>query len=230
MPTKSAPRPLGDTAERDAALERCPAAAFADQHNAVVETPHEKRPVGPVPHSAQHEHDQNVEPPSAGRDAISAERDVDIIAEPCGQRHVPASPELLQAGRVIRRPEVGPQPDPQHLGRPEHHVGIPREIAVNLVTEGQRRQQERRAGDDVRVGVGRIDESPQAIGHHHFLEQAPGHQLEAIGHAVVVEILEVAQLRQQLAPAFNRTGHKLREEDDKRRKRPPSRSGSIFRR
>ncbi len=122
---------------------------------------------------------------------------------------------------MIRGAEVGPQSDSQDFGCTDRNIRVTGEITVDLIAEGRRCKHQRRSGDDPRMGIDRIDQRSQAIGHDHLFEQPPSHQLQAVGDTVVIEILEVMQLRQELTGPFDRTGHQLREKNDERGKRPP---------
>ena len=55
--------------------------------------PEDERPVGAVPEAAQKEDDQLVADPFRLADAIAAQRDVEIIAEPGGEGDMPTFPE-----------------------------------------------------------------------------------------------------------------------------------------
>src|SRR3972149_5939018 len=68
--------------------------------------PGEKGPARPVPEAADQHRQHQVavrEEPAA---AISPERDVEVVAQPARERHVPAAPEVLDRDRRVRGGEV----------------------------------------------------------------------------------------------------------------------------
>ena len=101
----------------------------------VVRTPCDERPVGAVPEPAHQEDYERVAYHFRLRDAASAERDVDIVAEPCRQRDVPPAPELRNVAREIRHVEVAHQTHAEQLGCADGDVRVARKVAVNLESE-----------------------------------------------------------------------------------------------
>src|SRR6185437_7682595 len=62
----------------------------------------------------------------------AAQRDVEVVAQKARQRHVPASPELDDAGGFIGRIEVLRKPDPETPCRADCYVGVAGKIEVEL--------------------------------------------------------------------------------------------------
>ena len=54
--------------------------------------------------------------------AVSAERNVDVIAYPCGERYVPTPPKVGDAGGCIGRIEVEGEMETQQQGYANGHV------------------------------------------------------------------------------------------------------------
>ena len=100
--------------------------------------PEDEMPRRAVPQAGQrHRHHQvEIEPPGAA--AAAAERDVDVVAQPARQRHVPAPPEIDDVERPIGRVEVERQLDAEQARGAERHLGIPREVEIELELEGDR--------------------------------------------------------------------------------------------
>ena len=67
---------------------------FEHEQYAEKETPSNEVPACAVPEARHEPYDEYIENPSAEFHAVSAERDVDIVAEPASQRHMPTSPEF----------------------------------------------------------------------------------------------------------------------------------------
>ena len=63
------------------------------------QAPDDEVPARAVPEAAEEEHGDQVDVAARRADAVAAERDVEVVAEPGRQRDVPAPPELLDACR-----------------------------------------------------------------------------------------------------------------------------------
>ena len=55
---------------------------FYHQYDCKIQSPDDKVPSRPVPHSGQHPDNENVPQPFCLRYAVSAERNINIVAEP----------------------------------------------------------------------------------------------------------------------------------------------------
>ena len=129
---------------------------------------------------------------------------------------MPAPPEIPHRDRAIRRAEVQRQGEPEHQRQPDRHVGIAREIEVDL--------QRIRTGGDPRLG-GRQRRADclakQWIGHHrqgvrqrHLLRHADHEQHEAarqiLPHRRPTRI--ESELMNDLVVPNDWTGNELRKE------------------
>src|SRR5215472_15061311 len=86
------------------------------QIRSVEGAPDDEGPVGAVPEAAQQEDDGQVEEVAAQRDPIAAQRYVDVVPEPGGERDVPAGPELGDRLGQIGSIEVLHQLDAVYTG------------------------------------------------------------------------------------------------------------------
>ena len=74
---------------------------LTDREEPAVEAPHTHEvPRGAVPQPAEHHRDHQVHVGATPALAAAAERDVQVVAEPPRQRHVPPTPELLDRRRA----------------------------------------------------------------------------------------------------------------------------------
>src|SRR5258708_37661358 len=64
--------------------------------------------------------------------AVSAQGDVEIIAQPAGQTHMPAPPELGDVGAEVGEVEILAEFKSKQPGGGDGHVGVTAEIAVDL--------------------------------------------------------------------------------------------------
>ncbi len=97
--------------------------------------------------------------------AVAAEWFVEIVADPGRQRDVPSPPELGERAGNIGRIEILPQPEAEHAGEPDRHVGVAGKIEIDLhrkageAEPGVARTQARRIG-----GKDAVDEGAEWIG------------------------------------------------------------------
>src|SRR5204862_8105001 len=75
---------------------------LADQERAVPEAPDHEVPARAVPQAAEKEHGYQVAVLAAAADAVAAQRDIEVVAEPRRERQVPAPPEILNACGDVR--------------------------------------------------------------------------------------------------------------------------------
>ena len=84
----------------------------------------------PEPAEQHRQHDVDVGAKAAL--AVAAQGDVEIVAEPARERHVPASPKLAQRRRCVRPIEVLRQAKAEQQGNSDRHVGVAAEVSVDL--------------------------------------------------------------------------------------------------
>ena len=158
--------------------EHAAAEAAGHQQQAVVDAPQHVVPAGAVPEAREHERRHDVRELAAEAFARAAQRDVDVVAEPRGQRDVPAAPEVLGAARQVRMVEIDHQLEAEPARRAARDIAVGREVRVDLDREredarpqdleGRRLEREDLVGDQ-----------PDVVGNHQLLEKAPRHQPQA---------------------------------------------------
>lgn len=89
-----------------------------------------------MPEAGQRPDDQDVQNLARMPFAVAAQRDVDIIAEPGSQRHVPAPPEFRDTGGNIGVVEVFKEIKAEDPAQPDRHVAVARKVEVDLKGEG----------------------------------------------------------------------------------------------
>ena len=98
---------------------------FRQEQDEIEQPPAQESPVGAVPESGKEPDDQQVEDHSRERiHAAAAERDVNIIPEPGGQRDMPPAPEIGDAAGNVREIEVLHKMESEHFSQSDRHVGI----------------------------------------------------------------------------------------------------------
>ena len=98
------------------------------EERGVDAAPSDERPIGAVPKTAHEEDDEDVADGLPLADARTAERDVEVVAEPRRERDVPAPPKLRDVAREVRRLEVGHELDAKEFGGADGDVAVAGEI------------------------------------------------------------------------------------------------------
>ncbi len=189
---------------------------------------HDEGPAGAVPDTNEDKCDQrrHRDPgserappgqPALGRPAVERQRDrlIDIRQQEPLQRHVPPPPVVDDRRGAQRRVEIERQLDPEHPPEPDRHVGIAREVHVQLQRVGRRRRPRPRrvpwlgrGVEKQRVGIAR-----QRVGDDRLLRQPEREDDEADDEVAALHPREVrrAQLRDDLRIMDDRPGEQLRE-------------------
>src|SRR5437588_1622473 len=79
---------------------------FERQEQSMPQAPDDEIPAGAMPCTGEEKYDPQVSDSLPGAKAIAAERDVDVVAKPRRQGHVPASPEVLDRNRRVGMIEI----------------------------------------------------------------------------------------------------------------------------
>ena len=108
-----------------------------DEKRSVKSTPDHKVPARAVPESPEQHSRHQVYMPADWALAVAAQREVKIVAKESGKRHVPSTPELDDVCRLVRRIEVERQTHPEHSGESDGHIGVTREIEIELEAIGK---------------------------------------------------------------------------------------------
>ena len=189
-------------------------ALFNHQQHKEVQSPEDKVPGGAVPEAGQEPDDKDVEKLAALFDPVSAQRDVDIIAEPGAEGDVPPAPEFGDAFGDVGVIEVLREEKAQHPSQADCHQRVAAEVKVNLEAVGDDAHPGKRGGylrkaERLHLGPQRTDGVCQKnlAGKAHD-EQA--HTLVDLRQGDLAALELPADVRVQ----DNRTGNQLREEHD----------------
>src|ERR1044071_1362937 len=106
--------------------------ALQDEVEAVQSAPGHEGPVRAMPQAAQEHRQHQVAHGAQRAAAVSAERDVAVIAKPTGERDVPARPELAEALRPVRPVDVDAEIEAEYARHPDGDVRVSGEVAVDL--------------------------------------------------------------------------------------------------
>src|SRR5439155_12657302 len=116
-----------------------------------------------------------------GATAVTAERNVEVVAQPRRQRDVPARPELGERLREVRPVEVHSQVVAQEPRAPERNVRVAREVTVDLERVEVDRNEQRGTVVQRRVDEVGVHDGGQRVGYDDLLEVPAQHLLEPAG-------------------------------------------------
>ena len=178
---------------------------------AEIHAPEDEVPAGPVPHAGQEPDYQDIEELMP---AVSAQRDVEIVAEETAQRNVPSPPEVRDGIAAIRMVEVFLEMETQAAADADGHIRIAGKIEIDLQGESQqadpgtgRRKRGQVAGEKLVGHLGKL------VGQDHFLAQADDEAETAVGHVLPGD-LPLVDFPGNGPVAHDRTGNQLREHRD----------------
>ncbi len=110
---------------------------FHEQQEEIEQAPAQECPVRTVPDTGQRPDDEEITDPAQLRDAVAAQRNVGIVAEPRAERDMPAPPEFRCTARDIRIVEVLRKAEAEHPPQANGRITVSREIKVNLQSVSQ---------------------------------------------------------------------------------------------
>lgn len=149
---------------------------FVDgQKQAVVSAPEQVHPARAVPQAAEHHGEDVVEVGAKFAVAVATEGNVEVVAQPCGEGDVPAAPEVRRVLRFERRVEVLLELITEQQRQADGHVGVAREVAIELEGEAEPAEQILHAGVEHGVVEHAVDEvAADVVGDDYLLDEA-GH-------------------------------------------------------
>src|SRR5690606_6911763 len=113
---------------------------FNCQRQAMPGAPQQEGPVSTVPKPAKQHGQQQIAIGLNRAVAVTAQGDVQVIAQPGGKADVPPTPELGDALADIGLVEVLVKTEPHHQPQANGHVRIPGKVEVQLRGVGQNAQ------------------------------------------------------------------------------------------
>ena len=144
---------------------------------------------------------------------VAAERDVDEVAQEARERHVPAPPEVAEAGRAVGAAEVLREDVAHQQREADRHVGVAREVAVDLRRVGVGGQRDVRARVRLRDGEHGVDDrAREVVGDHDLLHEAEADQRDPRADGDLARVARLGELRQELARPHDRPRDEVREE------------------
>lgn len=85
-----------------------------------------------MPEAAHGENNHRVEHPASFAASVASEREVDIVAKPCGERDMPSAPEVGYGLSKIRSDEVSWQFNAKESSATDSHQRVACKVGINL--------------------------------------------------------------------------------------------------
>ena len=184
------------------------------KEDAVERTPGHEGPGSAVPQPAHEEHDEQVEHGARPAPPVAAKGDIQVIAKPRHERHVPAAPEVLERHGQIWFVEVAVQVEPEQFRGADRNLRIGGEVEIELEGEKDHGHEARKACCRSRIAVDTVHIYSEPVRYDHLLEKAGGNREEPFLGAVVIEGMKFVELGQEVFGPLDGARHQLREEGD----------------
>ena len=169
-----------------------------------------------MPEAGDEEHDEHAHhrrkaahtPPDEGQPGgvRPDEGGEEIVLQPAGKADVPAAPEAGEVGGEEGGLEVFGDVQPQQKGAGPGHLGIAREVEIEIKGVAHRGRHKGRAAVASGVGVDGLDVHHDDIRHRHLFEKTQGKQLQTPHGAGGVKAVLGPQLGQHLPCAADGAG------------------------
>ena len=187
--------------------------AMGCQGKAVHRSPCHEVPRSTMPQSA-HKHRQNqIDVSHELALAVSAKRDVDIIAQPTRQRDVPSVPELGNRRTLVRAVEVLRKVKSEQKSNSDSHIAVARKVAVNLKGKTVDSEQILQARIERRVVENSLDKvDAYIVADDCFLEQSGNNQEQSFAKCFTSNNHLSVYLRNEITRPYDWSGNQLREE------------------
>src|SRR5271170_2526412 len=140
----------------------------------MIATPSQECIRGAVPKPSQHEYEKQVEVGSCRSTSVASERNVEVVAKPTGQRHMPSPPKLSDAQRAVGKVEILREMEAEHFAETDRHVSIAREVKINLQCIRERADPGRSGAQFIRLQREHpVRDAAHAVRNDHLLAEAP---------------------------------------------------------
>ena len=139
--------------------------------------PEDEGPGGTVPKARNEKDDKDVKKLTGLAASVSAEGNIEIVAEPGGKGDVPARPELLDGGCRLGVIEVFHKTNAHNSRAADGNIGVAGEVAINLHGKEEGRNYDTGCGGACHLVINRIYVKRDNVGDANLLEEADKHML-----------------------------------------------------
>ena len=172
-----------------------------------------------MPEAGQRPYGKQIENVPCGRAPVAAERDVHIVAEPGGQRDVPAAPELGDRLADVRIVEVFEKLEAEHFAETDRHIRVAGEIEVNLQRVANRAHPRTGGGQLARcIFEYAVRNLREHVGQQHLFAEPEQEAADTLGK-LRKRVLSHGKLHVDIVVAYDRACNQLREHGDVQRQR-----------
>ncbi len=185
------------------------------ESQSVDNAPEHEHEGGSVPQSCHSHRQQTVEVGAQTVVAVASERNVQVVAEPCGERDVPSAPELREVGRLVRKTEVVLQTYSQQCRQSDAYVAVAGEVAIDLHGVAQHSHEVLKPRISFRRFEYPVVVLRYVVGYDSLFHQSNYYKPQSgVNHSFGHVALETAQLRKEVARTCYRSCQQEREERD----------------
>ena len=146
---------------------------------------------------------------------VASHGDVKIVLEPGGEADVPTTPELCDGLGFVRTVKILGKLESEQEGNADGHVGVAREVAVNL--EGVSIDSKEVLKTAVKVGLienALYEVDGDVVGNDSLLKKSSDDEKDTCAEHLVGNEERTAYLGDEVTGTNNRTCHELGEETD----------------
>ena len=112
--------------------------ALDDLEHRIEKSPSDKGEVCAVPYTRYAIYNEDVKAGAEESVAVSSKRNVYVFSEPGAERNMPSSPEFRNGERGVGIIEVFLEIESQHTSETDCHIGVSREIVIDLQGVGDK--------------------------------------------------------------------------------------------
>src|SRR5579862_7155239 len=188
------------------------------QINPVQRAPRYKSPRRPMPQPAEKHRDEQIQVRAKRALPISAQRNVQVIAQPRRKTDVPAPPELRDVCRKVRMLKILDQFKAHEPRQPASHVAVACKVRINLKRKTIQTEQQRPAPAQFRMIENIFRQGTQRVGHDYFAKQAGHKQRQSFRPTLIRHAPRALKLRHLPRRAPDRPRYKLWKKRNENRK------------
>ena len=164
------------------------------------------------PRACQHQRDEGNEcNPKIGAECgitVAPQRDIEVVLQPAGERHMPPAPKLLRVLRLVGRVEVPRQVEAHQHRHADGYIRVAGEVGIHLQRVGKERKQILKAAEQqwvIKHAVYKVH--CQVIAQYDFLRQSVEYPKDRHPELPTAEVERLVQLWNELFRADYRARH-----------------------
>ena len=172
-----------------------------------------------MPQAAEQEDHNGIADVENTTAAATSQSEIDIIPEPCGERDVPATPEIRDAGCQIGIVEVTREANAEEPCCSDGDIAVAGEVGIYLERENEGSVEQTQCSQLGIVVEDKAGDDGAVVGYNHLLTESPQDEAHSLDSLRIGEGAGLLHLRQQIGGTFYGPCYQLGEETDVRGKR-----------